>query len=182
MEKRKKTRKRPSIDEKEKIVLEHLSKDATYSALSEKYGFHRWTIAIWCKSYIKHGKVGLLARSQEHNNNYSTEFKLKVFREIEKGVSLAEIKVKYLVSSGALCSWKKAYEKDGAAAFLNKKPRGRPPKLNNKMVMKSKPKSDKATIDEIRKENEYLRAENEYLKKLQALTQAQGKKPRPSKN
>jgi transposase len=182
MDKIKRRNRRLTIEEKETIVLEHLSDGATYHSLAKKYGFNKSTIAIWCKSYEKYGRTGLIGRKDGHNHHYSNDFKMMVLMKIEKGVSLSDIRVKYLIPSGTLCGWIRAYKQDGANAFINKKRRGRPPKIKDKMVKKSKQKSDKEIIDEIRKENEYLRAENDYLKKLQALTQAQGKKPKPSKN
>jgi transposase len=74
---------------------------------------------------------------------------------------------------GVVSSWQRKYHEGGITA-LAPKPRGRPQKM--KSATPPKPLSDKPTeaktLQELQRENEYLRAEVAYLKKLDALVRA----------
>jgi transposase len=72
--------------------------------------------------------------------------------------------------TGVVASWERQYHEGGVTA-LAPKPRGRPPKMNTPNDPKpvgGQPQEAR-TLEELRKENEYLRAEVAYLKKLDAL-------------
>ena len=86
--------------------------------------------------------------------------------------------------SGFVSSWQRKYYQGGITA-LAPKPRGRPKQM--KSPTSPKPLSDKPTgaktLQELQRENEYLRAEVAYLKKLDALVRAKQQavqtKPKP---
>lgn len=71
---------------------------------------------------------------------------------------------------GVISAWERLYH-EGGLDVLRPKPRGRP-----KMMTVPKPVLEQAddtrSLEQLRKENEYLRAEVAYLKKLKALVQA----------
>ena len=69
--------------------------------------------------------------------------------------------------------WASRYYEGGLDA-LEPKPRGRPKKMKNPENPLPAPvqPQDACTLEDLRKENEYLRAEVAYLKKLDALVRA----------
>jgi transposase-like protein len=85
---------------------------------------------------------------------------------------------------GVVSTWERQYHQGGITA-LAPKPRGRPKQM--KSPTSPKPLSDKTTeaktLQELQRENEYLRAEVAYLKKLDALVRAKQQavqtKPKP---
>lgn len=69
--------------------------------------------------------------------------------------------------------WKRRYDEGGLDA-PNPTPRGRPKKMTTPEPLDPVPAQNEETrtVEQLRKENEYLRAEVAYLKKLKALLQA----------
>jgi len=72
--------------------------------------------------------------------------------------------------TGVVSAWERLYHQGGLPA-LHPKPRGRPKKMTAQPPPKSAPDQslEARTLEELRKENEHLRAEVAYLKKLQTL-------------
>lgn len=136
----------------------------------------RWNIRKWVSFYEAYGEIGLLPRI---NQIYSTDFKLKVLRSIEKdSLSLMQAGVRFNIPSiSIILKWKKDFANFGLAGLKLKQP-GRPISMSDHKGKKRK--SDKLLTreEELLKENERLRCENELLKKLQALIQAK-KNPKP---
>ena len=136
----------------------------------------RWNIRKWVSFYKTYGEIGLLPRI---NQSYSTEFKLKVLKTIEKeSLSLMETGIRFNIPNIAIISkWKKDFANFGIEG-LKPKLKGRPLSMSD--YKRKKRKSDKPLTkeEELLKENERLRCENELLKKLQALIQAR-RNPKP---
>ena len=153
-----------------KLVLE---KHFSIEAVSKQKGLHKSNIRKWVLLYKTHGNTGLLTRK---NQSYSTDFKLKVLRSIDKEhLSLSEIRLKFNISSDSIIvKWQKDFANFGQQG-LQSKPKGRPKTMNN--FKRKKLKSDKPLTreEELLLENETLRCELDYLKKLQALIQAEEK-------
>jgi transposase len=129
----------------------------------------RWNIRKWVSFYKTYGEIGLLPRV---NQIYSSEFKLKVLKSIEKeSLSLMQAGIRFNIPDiSIVLKWKKDFANFGIEA-LQPKQRGRPISMSDKRK-KSKSERPLTREEELLKENERLRCENELLKKLQALIQA----------
>jgi transposase len=153
------------------LVLKKHYSDGYVSKLKQ---IPRWNIRKWVSFYKTYGEIGLFPRM---NQSYSTEFKLKVVKAIEKeSLSLMRAGVRFNIPNiSIILKWKKDFANFGIEG-LQPKQKGRPISMSDK---RKKSKSDKPlTKEELLKENERLRCENELLKKLQALIQAR-RNPKP---
>ena len=85
---------------------------------------------------------------------------------IKKSLSYAESIAKYGISFACLKTWLRKYRHGGYEEVLATRPRGRSPKM-------PKPKRTKgmSELEQLREENECLKAEVAYLKKLKTLDQ-----------
>lgn len=178
----KKKRNKFSINKKEQIILSILQLDESCNSIARKYQTSHRLISLWVDCYKQHGKMGL---SFNNRMDYSGSYKIWLIKQMkEEGLSLHQMSAQYLISLSSLSLWSRQYEQFGALSLLETKPRGRPPK----MPQPKRKKSNKpASMEELVRENERLRAENDYLKKLQALIQKQeasdkDNEPRSSKN
>jgi transposase len=153
-----------------KLVLEQ-----HYSCkyVSNLKGPNSSNIRKWVGFYKSQGKKGLLPRK---NQNYSTEFKLRVLKSItDDCLSLSEAIIKFNIPSDSIIiKWQKDFTNFGIEG-LQPKPKGRPKSMSN--FKRKKRKSDKPLTreEELLLENERLRCELDFLKKLQALIQAEEK-------
>lgn len=154
------------------LIQEHLRGEGTDS-LAKKWGLSTSLVRRWVDHYSSSGNRGLL---RQPNHCYSPEFKFSVVRSYrEEGLSLRDCRLKYDLSSDSIIlSWVKRYELSGLEGFMPKQ-RGRP-QIMKKDIPPKNPKP-LTRLEELEKENVYLRAENELLKKLEALTQ-QNKTPK----
>lgn len=171
-----------SINKKEQIVFLILEGNESYNSVARKYKTSRSLISLWVDCYKQHGKTGL---SCNNRMEYSGDFKLALIKQMKReALSLHQMSVQHFISLSSLSSWRRQYEQFGVLSLLDSKPRGRPPKMQEPKRKKS---NKPATLEELVRENERLRAENDYLKKLQALIQKQealdkDNEPRSSKN
>jgi transposase len=120
----------------------------------------------WVDHYQTSGKEGLSAKSRQY---HSCAFKFKVVESYRKdGLSLRDCCLSYgIANEGTVHSWVRRYEQSGLDGLREQ--RGRP-----KIMRKNSPpkkKQELTRLEELEKENLYLRAENELLKKLEALAQ-----------
>lgn len=167
-----------------RCVEEVIIKQRSPESVANEYGFSESSLIRWVCFYQKYGNKGL--EPKKHNRSYSSSFKLKVLRTIErKSLSLSEACLSFNIpNASVIVSWQKRFEKLGNTGLIDK-PKGRPKSMAYK---RAKKKSDKPLTreEELLLENESLRAENELLKKLQALIQAeeaaQSKKRKPLRN
>ena len=159
-------------DFKLQLVQEYLSGRIGFKALSTRYGVSQTVLRGWVSRYQIHGEAGL-SKKHEH---YSAAFKEMVLRHMHQdALSCTEVAALYNIRAGGggVAVWERMYHQGGIAA-LHPKPRGRRP-------MPSTPKpipttttatTEARTIEELLKENEYLRTEVAYLKKLDELVRA----------
>jgi transposase len=141
--------------------------------VSRLKGPHESNIRKWVSFYKAFGNDGLLPRK---NQSYSTDFKLKVLRSMQKDtLSLRDTSLKFNIPDPAIIiKWQRDFATFGIEG-LQSKPKGRSRSMSN--FKRKKRKSDKPLTreEELLKENESLRCENDLLKKLHALIQAEEK-------
>jgi len=149
-----------------KLVREH-QRGKSVNGLSNQWGISTSQIRKWIDQYNALGVQGLLRRSYQQ---YTKEFKLTVVQAyLKKELSLRDCCLHFHIPSiGIVSSWVKIHENLGVDG-LNAQQRGR------KTMKEKKPKKTTTKtltrLEELEKENLYLRAENELLKKLEALAQ-----------
>jgi transposase len=135
--------------------------------LSKKWNISTSLIRKWIDHYRSSGKKGLLPKRHLY---YSRDFKLKVVTAYkDNGLSLRDCCLQFNIpSQSTVISWARQYEQLGIDGLSEQK--GRP-----RIMKKDKPPEKKAKpltrLEELEKDNLYLRAEIDYLKKLDALTQ-----------
>lgn len=148
------------------IIKEHL-KGISVRKLSEKWSISTSLIRKWIDHYNSSGAQGLLPKSYHH---YTMQFKLMVIDSYKnKELSLRDCCLRYNIpTQSTIFSWLRKYEQLGLEGLRESK--GRPMGMK-----KDKPAAKKAEpltkLEELEKENLYLRAEIDFLKKLDALTQ-----------
>jgi transposase len=157
---------------KRTIVLEYLSGERGYTAVGYKYSLDRSTVRKWVASYRQHGDAGLASKHER----YSAKFKLSVLERIQReALSYRQAAAFFGLrgGTGVITAWERRYHEGGLPA-LEPRPRGQPNRMMNSgfPTPKSGPPIDTRSVEDLRKENEYLRAEVAYLKKLNALVQA----------
>lgn len=153
------------------VVRQYLSTHIGVRSLARQHGLDHGTVRRWVERYREHGEQGL----RKKYCYYSAQFKLSVLRRMwREELSYRQVAALFDVRGGhtAVVTWERQYHEGGLDA-LKPKPRGRPKKMTT-----PKPPShpapqldDTRTLEQLRKENEYLRAEVAYLKKLKALRQ-----------
>ena len=154
---------------KKALVQEYLSGELGYRALAAKYEIGHASIRGWVERYRAHGDAGL----EKKFSHYDIQFKVAVLERMwAQKLSYRQVAALYDLrgGTGVVASWERQYHEGGVTA-LAPKPRGRPLKMNtpnNPKPVGGQPQEARA-LEELRKENEYLRAEVAYLKKLDAL-------------
>lgn len=136
--------------------------------LSRRWCISRTLIRKWIDHYHASGVKGLLPKRYLY---YTKEFKLIVVKAYkEKRLSLRDCCLQFNIpTQSTIVSWVRKYEQQGIDGLNEQK--GRPVTMK-----KDKPASNKKTepltrLEELERENLYLRAEIDFLKKLDALTQ-----------
>lgn len=158
---------------KRTVVKEYLSGPLGYKALQARHGVGRATIKSWVDVYRQHGDAGL----RKKFSHYSARFKLSVLKRMwRQELSYRQVATLFDLRGGAgvVSNWERRYHEGGLDA-LEPKPRGRPEAMTPPEIPKPGPAQpqDTRTLEDLRKENEYLRAEVAYLKKLDALVRVQ---------
>jgi transposase len=157
---------------KRSVVQDYLAGSGGYKRLAAKYGIDHGQIRHWVGSYRQNGDDGLSKKF----SRYSAEFKLHVLEHMWRE-ELSFNQTIHLFNlrggSGVVSNWQHKYHEGGITA-LAPKPRGRPKTM--KLPETPKPSREESTqaktVQELQRENEYLRAEVAYLKKLDALVRA----------
>lgn len=147
------------------VVKEHLNGDSLTS-VALKWGLSRSLLTRWVDLYSVSGPKGLLPKDKVY---HSVEFKLKVVEQYKvEGLSLRDCCSHYSIANeSTVLSWVRKYELSGLHGLREQ--RGRP-----KLMKKNSPSKETkppTRLEELEKENLYLKAENELLKKLEALAQ-----------
>jgi transposase len=156
-----------------RVVQAYLSGDGGYKTLAAKYGINHSMLQRWVGAYRQYGDAGL----RKKFNHYSVEFKLSVLKRMrEQELSYTQVVALFDLrgGTGVISSWERLYDEGGVEA-LKPKPRGRPKMMKTPQppIPEAQQQSpDTRTVEDLRKENEYLRAEVAYLKKLDALVRS----------
>ena len=154
-----------SADFKLQLIKEH-EQGTSVGSLSGKWNISTSLIRKWIDHHRSNGAKGLLPKLYFY---YTRAFKLKVVNAYEdKGLSLRDCCLQFNIpTQSTIRSWAAKYEQLGLEGLREQK--GRPTNMK-----KDKPEAKKAEpltrLEELEKENLYLRAENDFLKKLDALT------------
>lgn len=153
------------------VVRQYLSARIGARSLARQYGLDHGTVRVWVERYRQHGEQGL----RKKFSHYSAQFKLSVLRRMwREELSFRQVAALYDVRAGqnVVVTWERQYHEGGLDA-LKPNPRGRPKKMTApKPPSHQAPQADDTrTLEQLRKENEYLRAQVAYLKKLRALRQ-----------
>jgi transposase-like protein len=126
-------------------------------ATARRLGVTRKPVQRLHQRWLLHGPEVLV---DEPRRSYSFEVKRDLVRRFLAGESAEALASEGGLSSALLLrKWVNQVRKDGEDA-LQPRPKGRP---------KATPASELSELEQLRRENEYLRAENAYLGKLRAL-------------
>ena len=156
---------------KRSVVQDYLAGGGGYKGLASKYGVTYGQIRNWVGFYRLNGDKGLTKKF----SHYSAEFKLHILEYMWRE-ELSFTQTIHLFDlrggGGVVSAWQRKYHEGGITA-LAPKPRGRPKQMKSLEPQKPIEKPTEAkTLQELQRENEYLRAEVAYLKKLDALVRA----------
>ena len=156
---------------KRSVVQDYLAGGGGYKGLASKYGVTSGQIRNWVGFYLLNGDKGLTKKF----SHYSAEFKLHILEHMWRE-ELSFTQTIHLFDlrggGGVVSAWQRKYHEGGITA-LAPKPRGRPKQMKSLEPQKPIEKPTEAkTLQELQRENEYLRAEVAYLKKLDALVRA----------
>lgn len=161
------------LTNEEKQEIYRLKKEGySYRQLSKKFQVRVEKIQYMIKLADLHGEEMLIKRK---NNYYTPTLKLEIINEVLlEGKSINSTALKYgLPSAGILSNWISKFKENGYNIL--EKQKGRP----SKMPKNKNNENKKLTrLEQLERENEYLRAENAVLKKLKEirLKQPQTKK------
>lgn len=149
-----------------KLIKLYLS-GASFTGLSRDFKIAKNQIQKWVEHYQLRGAVSLLP---QYGRIYKKDFKLQVVKAFQGGdLSLRQCCLKYKIPSlSTLITWIRQYNQSGIDGFSNR--RGRPSTMTKKTSFK-RTYGPLTRLEELERENLYLRAENEVLKKLEALAQ-----------
>jgi transposase len=135
--------------------------------LSKKWGISKSLLGRWIDHHRLSGVEGIQPKRYTY---YTQEFKLNVIKFYnDKGLSLRDCCLQFNIPTpSTLSAWLSKYEQFGIDGLREQKGR-------SKTMKKDKPVSKETVpltrVEELEKENLYLRAEIDFLKKLDALTQ-----------
>jgi transposase len=148
------------------VVKEHLDGESI-KKLAGRWGLATSLLRRWVDHYQSSGEKGLLPKVHQYR---SSEFKLKVVKSyLNEGLSLRDCCLQNgIAHESTVLSWVKKYELSGLNGLREQRGRPKLMKKNNP----SKKTQPLTRLEELEKENLYLRAENDLLKKLEALAQA----------
>lgn len=147
-------------------ILKDNQRGDSIRSLSKKWNISTSLIRKWIDQHCSDGTKGLLPNNRVY---HTKEFKLNVVKVYkDKELSLRDCCLQFNIpAQSTLSSWISKYEQLGVEGIREQK--GRPA-----TIKKDKPAAKKAQpltrLEELEKENLYLRAENDFLKKLDALT------------
>jgi transposase len=148
-------------------IIKDNQKGSSVLSLSKKWNISTSLIRKWIDHHSSLGTKGLLPRRIHY---YTREFKLNVVKAYnDNGLSLRDCCLQFNIpTQSTVISWVRKYEQLGLDGLIEQK--GRPV-----IMKKDKPPAKKTKpltrLEELEKDNLYLRAEIDYLKKLDALTQ-----------
>lgn len=169
-----------SKDFKLKVVRSISSGEHTIRSAEKHFVVSRRNIRTWYCRYERYGERGISLSG----GRYSGEFKEKVVLDMnENHLSLSQTAVKYgIPTDSTVLIWDRIYRSEGKdGLYRNNRGKMKKPKQPKKY------KAAQTVEEELRRENELLKAEVSYLKKLRALVEERvlresGRAPKPSKD
>jgi transposase len=149
------------------VVREH-QQGHSIRSLSKTWNLSPSLVTKWIDHHDISGAKGLLPKRYLY---YTKEFKLKVVKAYkDKGLSLRSCCLQFNIpTQSTIVSWARQYEQLGLDGLREQK--GRPTTMNKDKPVSKKKAEPLTRLQELERENLYLRAENDFLKKLDALTQ-----------
>lgn len=160
------------------VVQSYLAGGQGYAGVAKEHSLDRAMVRKWVLSYELHGEEGLKAK----HSRYSAQFKFDVLQSIAlEGLSRTQACIRFGLrgGTGVIAIWQRQYHECGIDG-LKAKRKVRPPNMKtNKPASAPAPSNSQPSdmpdgqrsLQDVLKENEYLRAEVAYLKKLRALRQ-----------
>ncbi|MGE6751830.1 IS3 family transposase [Rossellomorea sp. NPDC071047] len=149
------------------IAKRYLNELVSYRDLANQVGVDQSVLRYWVMLVRHHGDQAFVFPY----TNYPSAFKLRVIQYItEKNYSIREASAIFHVPDPCMVRrWMKKWERAGEHAFgsLEMRPSTMTPNHKNKKI---KDNSSNQTMEDMKKELEYLRMENAYLKKLNGLS------------
>lgn len=139
-------------------------------AIALQFGIERGLVRYWTARYRHHGSAGLVPRT---DRRYDISFKRQVLQHRwREALSYAQTAALYAIGNqSTIARWERQYQAGTLDTLpLPGEPMPQPP-VSAATSPSASSTEDQRTLDELRRENEYLRAEVAYLKKLQALIQ-----------
>lgn len=136
-------------------------------SLSKKWDISTSLIRKWIDQHCSSGAKGLLPKRSLY---YTKGFKLNVVNAYkDKGLSLRDCCLQFNIpSQSTVFGWARKYEQLGINGLGEQKGRPRTMEKDKQAAKKTTPLT---RLEELEKDNLYLRAEIDFLKKLEALTQ-----------
>ncbi len=147
-------------------IIKDNQQGSSIRSLSGKWNISTSLIRKWIDHHCSDGAKGLLPKNRVY---HTKEFKLKVIKAYrDKRLSLRDCCLQFNIpSQSTVSSWATKYEELGLNGLREQKGRPSTMKRDKPAVKKTEPLT---RLEELEKENLYLRAENDFLKKLDALT------------
>lgn len=154
---------------KHKVVLDYLNGTMGFRRLAAHHVMNSEAIKRWVAAYRLHGVDGLRRKV----TRYDARFKLSALQHMwDNGLSMKQTAAVFNVRNPtSIGIWESRYRSGGMEALAHPHKHARQMKAPTTKPA-AKPDSER-TLDDVLKENEYLRMEVEVLKKLQALARAQ---------
>ncbi|WP_098020852.1 IS3 family transposase [Orrella dioscoreae] len=152
-----------------KVVKEYLSGSGGSKTVGARHGLGHATVRRWVSSYREHGVCGLRRKGA----SYDAAFKLQVLNRMwREGWSLTQTAAAFDIRSAShIGRWERQYHEGGNEALEHRRRGCRA--MSDQSVKPSGPTApEQKTLEEVLKENEYLRAENAYPKKARCLDPA----------
>ncbi|MBM7622470.1 transposase-like protein [Bacillus tianshenii] len=161
---------------KHQAVQRYINNLVSYRELAKEVGVDHSVLRYWVMLVKHHGEQAF----SFPYTKYSPAFKLRVIQFIkDSNYSVREASAIFHIPDPCMVRrWKIKWETWGDAAFNPKEKR--PSTMTSKNNKTNEDKAINPSMEEMKKELEYLRMENAYLKKLRALVQEE-KSPKKSK-
>ena len=149
-----------SVEQRERAVA-WFEGGLGYRSVARLLGVALWPVKLLYRRWQIWGRGALVSRPTKRS--YSFEFKLAVVERFLAGEPATELAAELELSSPRLVqTWVRTYRREGAGG-LRPKPKGRRPRDPDAAA------GPESELEQLRRENERLRAENAYLGKLRAL-------------
>jgi transposase len=161
---------------KRKVVLNYLNGTMGFRRLAAHHGICIQGIKRWVAAYRHHGIKGLRRKV----GRYDVQFKLSALQYMwDNGLSMKQTAAVFNIRNPSTVGiWESRYRSGGVEALA--RPQAHARKMKAPTTKPSTKPDSERTLEDVLKENEYLRMEVEVLKKLRALAQAP-KKPATKK-